>query len=92
MMVIMITTLVLESGNTKGNLVMARGEKIFKLYWIKALAAKDNVNVMDMEASFWHQRLNHIYEKGMNCLAKKDVLLGLKNAELEKCSHCMVSK
>ncbi|RDY14570.1 hypothetical protein CR513_00347, partial [Mucuna pruriens] len=50
---------------------------------------KDSVNVMDMEASLWHQRLNHINEKGLNCLAKKDMLLGLKNAELEKCSHYM---
>ncbi|RDY03729.1 hypothetical protein CR513_12653, partial [Mucuna pruriens] len=42
---------------------------------------------MDMEASLWHRRLSHISEK-----AKKDMLLGLKNAELEKCSHCMAGK
>ena len=35
---------------------------------------------------------NHISEKGLNCLAKKDMLLGFKNADLEKCSHCMVDK
>jgi len=58
----------------------------------KALVAKDSVNAMGMEASLWHQRLSHISEKGLNCLAKKDVLSGLKNAELEKCSHCMVGK
>ncbi|RDY05303.1 hypothetical protein CR513_10875, partial [Mucuna pruriens] len=50
---------------------------------------KDSVNAMDMEASLWHRRLSHISEKGLNCLAKKDMLLGLKNTELEKCSHCM---
>ncbi|RDX88387.1 hypothetical protein CR513_30024, partial [Mucuna pruriens] len=38
------------------------------------------------------QLLSHISEKGLNCLAKNDMLSGLKNAELEKCSHCMVSK
>jgi len=27
-----------------------------------------------------------------DCLAKKDMLPGLKNADLEKCSHCMVGK
>ncbi|RDY10271.1 hypothetical protein CR513_05239, partial [Mucuna pruriens] len=74
---------------TKGNLVVARGEKISKLYWTKALVAKDSVNAMDMEASLWHRRLSHISEKGLTCLAKKDMLLRLKNAELEKCSHCM---
>ncbi|RDX67146.1 hypothetical protein CR513_54010, partial [Mucuna pruriens] len=44
---------------TKGNLVMARGEKISKLYWTKALVAKESVNAMDMESSLWHQRLSH---------------------------------
>ncbi|RDY06497.1 hypothetical protein CR513_09507, partial [Mucuna pruriens] len=48
---------------TKGNLVVARGEKISKLYWTKALVAKDSVNAMDMEASLWHRRLSHISEK-----------------------------
>ncbi|RDX81950.1 hypothetical protein CR513_37321, partial [Mucuna pruriens] len=77
---------------TKGNLVVARRQKISKLYWTKALIAKDSVDVMDMEASLWHQRLSNISEKGLNCLAKKDMLLRLKNAELEKCSHCMTGK
>ncbi|RDX94958.1 hypothetical protein CR513_22583, partial [Mucuna pruriens] len=77
---------------TKGNLVVARGEKISKLYWTKALVAKDGMNAMDMEASLWHRRLSHINEKGLNCLAKKDMLPRLKNAELEKCSHCMAGK
>ncbi|CAJ2679244.1 unnamed protein product [Trifolium pratense] len=74
---------------SKGNLVVARGEKTSKLYWTKALVARDSVNVIDMKASLWHRRLSHISEKGLNVLAKKDVLPGLKNAYLEKCSHCM---
>src|ERR1044072_21955 len=69
---------------TRGNLVVARGEKTNKLYWTKALVARDSVNAMHMEASLWHRRLSHISEKGPNCLAKKDVLPELKNAELEK--------
>ena len=70
---------------------MARGEKQSKLYWTKALV-KDSVNAMYMEASLWHWRLGHISEKGLNYLDKKDVLMGLRNAELEKCSHCMADK
>jgi len=77
---------------TKGNMVMARGEKQSKLYWTKALVAKDSVNAMYMEASLWHRRLGHISEKRLNCVAKKDVLMGLRNVELEKCSHCMAGK
>ncbi|RDX88341.1 hypothetical protein CR513_30083, partial [Mucuna pruriens] len=34
---------------TIGNLVLSRTEKIYKLYWTKALVAKDSVNVMDIE-------------------------------------------
>ena len=39
---------------TKGNLVVARGEKSAKLYWTKALIAKDTIDAMEMEASLWH--------------------------------------
>ena len=56
------------------------------------MVAKDNVNAMDMEASLWNRRLSYISEKGMNYLIKKDMLPGLKNANLEKCSYCMVGK
>ena len=38
----------------KDNLVVARGEKLYKLYWTKALVARDNLNSIDMEASLWH--------------------------------------
>ena len=55
----------------KGNLVVARGEKLPKLYWTKALVARESVNDIDMEASFWHQRLIHISEKGLNVFTKK---------------------
>jgi len=80
---------------SRGNLIVAKGsqrKKISKLYWTKALVAKDSVNAMDMDASLWHRRLSHISEKELNYLAKKDVLPGLKSAELEKCSHCMAGK
>ncbi|RDX98100.1 hypothetical protein CR513_19027, partial [Mucuna pruriens] len=67
---------------TKGNLVVARGEKISKLYWTKALVAKDSVNAIDMEASLWNRRLSHISEKGLNCLAKKDRIEECKVGEM----------
>ena len=35
----------------KGNLVVAKEEKISKLYWAKAFVARDSVHAMDMEAS-----------------------------------------
>ena len=71
---------------------MAREKKLSKLYWIKALVARESVNAIDIEVSLWHRRLSHISEKGMNVLAKKDVLPILKNDDLEKCSHCTDGK
>ncbi|RDX62258.1 hypothetical protein CR513_59429, partial [Mucuna pruriens] len=78
--------------NHFGKLVVVRGEKISKLYWTKALVAKDSVNAMNIMTSLWHKRLSHISEKRLNCLAKNDMLLRLKNVELEMSSHCIVGK
>lgn len=78
---------------TKGNLVVAKGEKLSKLYWTKALVVGDMVNAMNTDASnLWHRRLSHISEKGLKCLTKREVLPSLKNVEMEKCSHCMAGK
>ncbi|RDX84943.1 hypothetical protein CR513_33945, partial [Mucuna pruriens] len=66
--------------------------KVTECNLTKALVAKDSVNVMDMEASLCHRRLSHISKKWLNCLTKKDMLLGLKSVELKNCSHCMVGK
>jgi len=55
----------------KGNLVVARGEKLSKLYWTNALVAKDSVNVFHLEASLWHRRVSHISEKGLVISVKK---------------------
>ena len=48
----------------KGSLVVAKGEKISKLYWTKALIVRDSVNAIDMEASLYQRRLSHISERG----------------------------
>ena len=43
-------------------------------------------------SDLWHKRLSHISEKGLNILAKKDVLSGLKVGELDTCDHCLAGK
>lgn len=48
----------------KGNLVVARGEKLSKLYWTKTLVARDSVNAINIKTSLWHRRLSHISEMG----------------------------
>ena len=79
---------------TKGSLVVARGMKFYGLYWLKASILFNVVNVIDCDNSsyLWHKRLSHISEKGMNCLAEKNLLPGLKGAKLENCAHCLAGK
>ncbi|KAK8561067.1 hypothetical protein V6N12_048143 [Hibiscus sabdariffa] len=79
---------------TKGPLVVARGKKSSNLYLMQASTSRDTVNVIvnDSSTELWHKRLSHMSEKGLNCLAKKDQLSGLKNATLKNCSHCLAWK
>ncbi|KAL4311654.1 hypothetical protein GQ457_01G013270 [Hibiscus cannabinus] len=79
---------------TKGSLVLARGKKNTNLYLMHALTSRDTVNVTVNYSSteLWHKRLSHMSEKGLNCLARKDKLFGLKNATLKNCAHCLERK
>ncbi|KAK8540125.1 hypothetical protein V6N12_046417 [Hibiscus sabdariffa] len=51
-----------------------------------------NVTVNDSSTELWHKRLSHMSENGLNCLAKKNQLSGLKNATLKNCAHCLAGK
>ncbi|KAK8590094.1 hypothetical protein V6N12_024477 [Hibiscus sabdariffa] len=79
---------------TKGSLVVARGKKSSNLYLMQASTSRDIVNVTmnDSSTELWHKRLSHMSEKGLNCLAKKNQLSGLKNATLKNCPHCLAGK
>ncbi|KAK9008582.1 hypothetical protein V6N11_075471 [Hibiscus sabdariffa] len=79
---------------TKGSLVVARGKKSSNLYLMQALTSRDTVNVTvnDNSTELWHKRLSHMSEKGLNCLAKKNQLSGLKNATLKNFPHCLAGK
>ncbi|KAG6424239.1 hypothetical protein SASPL_114654 [Salvia splendens] len=79
---------------TKGSLVVARGTKNANLYLMQASTSSTNVNVTENDSSteLWHRRLSHISEKGLNCLAKKNLLSGLKSTILQNCAHCVAGK
>ena len=79
-MVILIPVVVHNGSFSKGSLVVARGMKFSGLYWLKASILFNVVNVVDCDNSsdLWHKRLSHISEKGMNYLAEKNLLPGLK--------------
>jgi hypothetical protein len=79
---------------SKGSLVFANGKKLSRLYWTKAIVSVDGANVIasDDLSKLWHKRLSHISVKGLNQLAKKNVISGLKDVTLDKCSHCLAGK
>ncbi|GMJ10476.1 hypothetical protein HRI_004716700 [Hibiscus trionum] len=79
---------------TKGSLDVARGKKSSNLYLMSASTYGDTVNVTvnDSSTELWHKRLSHMSEKGLNCLAKRNQLSGLKNATQKNCVHCLAGK
>jgi len=79
---------------TKGSLVVAHGTKFSSLYRLKSYILFNVVNVADCDNSYdlWHKRLSHISEKGLNCLAEKNLLLVLKRAKLKNYAHCLAGK
>ena len=40
----------------------------------------------------WYKRLGHMSEKGMSLLSKRNVLSGVHDVHLKKCSHCLAGK
>lgn len=49
--------------------------------------AVKNVDMIDL-----HKRLAHMTKKGINMLSKKNVLSGLTDIHLKKCSYCVAGK
>ncbi|GJV06067.1 putative RNA-directed DNA polymerase [Tanacetum coccineum] len=88
-----------SSGNglwkvTLGSLIMARGKRESKLYMTHPKISKSIVNAVDNDdmTELWHKRLGHMSEKGMSILSKKNVLSGVHDINLKKCSHCLAGK
>jgi len=56
--------------------------------------SKEIINAMDDKSSveLWHKKLAHMSEKGLAILAKKNLLSGMRNADLKKCTHCLAGK
>ncbi|CAL5342497.1 unnamed protein product [Camellia sinensis] len=79
---------------TRGAMIVARGKKHSTLYVMQARLPKEVINAMDDESTveLWHKRLAHMSEKGLATLAKKNLLSGMKNALLKRCTHCLAGK
>ncbi|WJX48823.1 hypothetical protein P8452_35337 [Trifolium repens] len=78
----------------KGSMVVARGKRNSNLYVVQLGVSKCYINTCDNDSSseLWHKRLGHMSEKSLSILAKKNVLNGVSDARLKKCSHCLAGK
>ncbi|GKE95032.1 putative RNA-directed DNA polymerase [Tanacetum coccineum] len=65
-----------------------------KLYMTHPKISKSIVNAIDNDdmTELWHKRLGHMSEKGMSILSKKNVLSGVYDINLKKCSHYLAGK
>ncbi|KAJ9545871.1 hypothetical protein OSB04_025578 [Centaurea solstitialis] len=79
---------------TRGSLIVARGKKSPKLYMTYPKISNNVVNAVENTdmIDLWHKRLGHMSEKGMSLLSKRNVLSGVHDVRLKKCSHCLAGK
>lgn len=79
---------------TKDSLVVARGRKYSSLYVTQGSILSDSVNLVESDtlSELWHKRLSHMSERGIICLAKKNLLSGVKQAKVKRCVHCLAGK
>ena len=73
---------------TKGALVVAKGEKVGTLH-----LCKDNVDSSidlastEIDTTWWHHRIGHMSEKGMQILQSRKLFTSLKN-NMKISHHC----
>ncbi|KAL5745542.1 hypothetical protein ACOSP7_026688 [Xanthoceras sorbifolium] len=77
---------------TKGALVVARGKKCGTLYVTSNLENIVAVADADGKSNLWHQRLDHMSEKGMKTLLSKGKLPDLKAVDVGLCEDCIFGK
>jgi transposase InsO family protein len=79
---------------SKGSLSLAKGKKISSLYKTDARLVKGDAVVVENENSteLWHKRLGHMSEKGLQILAKEQLLPNNKGMSLTPCTHCLIGK
>lgn len=79
---------------TKGNMILARGRKECSLYVTQGKLCKGETNVAHDNSSIeiWHKRLEHMSERGLQILARKELLPDVKGMTLDTCTDCLAGK
>ena len=79
---------------TRGSLILARGRKHSNLYVTQGSILGDSINLVESEtlSELWHKRLSHMGESAITCLAKKNLLAGMKQTKVKIYVHCLARK
>ena len=89
-----VTTFIGKSWKvTKGDLIIAKGEKVGAFYLCNCIS--NSVNALTStgaDMALWHHRLENMSEKGMHILHSKNLLLILKHVDLDLYENCVYGK
>jgi hypothetical protein len=74
-------------------LVIAKGEKVGTLYLcIGNVDSSISLYFTRVDMEFWHHRLGHMSEKGMQIIHNRNLLTNIKQVDLDFCEHCVYGK
>jgi hypothetical protein len=77
----------------KGSFVIEKGEKVGTLYLCTGNTNSFiSLSSTGVDTTLWHHRLGYMSEKGMQILDKRNLLLDLKQNDLDFCEHCVYGK
>ena len=70
---------------TRGSMVVAKRKKYSSLYLMQARVIDSNINAVndDSTIELWHNKLDHMSEKGLMILVKKNLLSDMKKGSLK---------
>jgi hypothetical protein len=78
---------------TKGSLVIEKGEKVGTLYLCTGNTDSSiSLDSTGVDTTLWNHRLGHMSEKVMQILHKINLLLDLKQIDLDFCEHYVYGK
>jgi hypothetical protein len=78
---------------TKGSLIITKGEKVGTLYLCTGnVDSSISLAYTIVDRTLWNHRLGHMSEKGMHILHKRNLLLDLKQVDLDFYEHCVYGK
>jgi hypothetical protein len=73
--------------------VIAKGKKVGTLYLCTGnIVSSISLASTGVDTTPWNHRLGHMSEKGMQILHKRNLLLDLKQIDLDFCEHCVYGK